>query len=118
LADIPLTRTISAPLSVQYFDPSGVFAGVRLTPVRHEFVDDRFTLAREGDDETIIVDAAIGWRLPNRRGILTLEIENLFDQEFGFEERPLLGAEGELDFFGEPTFARERRVFARATLRF
>lgn len=119
--DVTRTRTVALPLALRYFDPSGVFAGLTVTPLWHEFRDDRLATtagAREGDDHALMVDAGIGWRLPNRRGLLSIEVLNLLDQDFGFEERPLLGADGQLDNFGPPTFARERAIFARATLRF
>lgn len=119
--DLTHTRTVSLPLSLRYFDPSGFFGGFTVTPFWHEFLDNRSAMTtgiRNGDDQALLVDAAIGWRLPNRLGQISLEVQNLFDQDFGFEERPLLGAEGELDNFGSPTHARERALFARATFRF
>ena len=40
----------------------------------------------DGKDEFIVVDAAIGWRIPNRLGIVSLEVRNLFDEEFKYQD--------------------------------
>ncbi|MEM1384844.1 MAG: hypothetical protein AAGG06_14495, partial [Pseudomonadota bacterium] len=56
-----------------------------------------------------------GFRLPNERGIVSLDIENAFDSDFSFEDRPLLSGGASL---AEPRFAREFTALGRVTLNF
>jgi tetratricopeptide (TPR) repeat protein len=82
-------ETFSIPLAARYFHPSGVFAGVGAT-----FVDQRVvrTAAAEqagfsdGSDQFFVVDAAIGYRFPDRRGIASLTVNNLFDEKFLYQD--------------------------------
>jgi outer membrane receptor protein involved in Fe transport len=62
----------------------------------------------------MIVDASLGWRLPGRRGLLEVGVNNLFDQDFRYED----------PYFGDPSepamqpFQPERFVYGRVTLSF
>ena len=37
-----------------------------------------------GQDAFWVTDLALGYRLPNRRGIITAGVKNLFDRDFNF----------------------------------
>ncbi len=87
-ADAPEeVETFSVPVSARYFHPSGLFAAVGATYVDQE-VDRSGNLAgfADGSDDFFVVDAAIGWRIPDRRGIFSLEVRNLFDEEFSYQD--------------------------------
>ena len=64
------------PLGVRYFDPSGFFAGFGVTFVRQELdrSQNNVTEIGEGDSNFTILDAQIGYRLPKRFGIVTLQV--------------------------------------------
>jgi Tfp pilus assembly protein PilF len=91
--DLPLdegiadVRTHRVPLAVAFFDPSGFRARVKAT-----FMDQKGTFAdpggelRHGDDRFWVVDASIGYRLPGRWGLVTIEARNLFDKRFHYQE--------------------------------
>ena len=53
-----------------------------------------------------VTDVAVNFALPRRRGMIGLEIRNLFDQSFSYQETDLLTT----------TFARDRLFLARASL--
>lgn len=110
--DVPESRTTRLGGDLRYFHPSGLFGLVGLEQVWHEAIAD----GRRVEDSFPLASLALGYRLPRQRGILSLEIGNALDRDFGFEERPVrfLGAASPVD----PTFPREFTVFARATLRF
>jgi len=55
-----------------------------------------------------IADVMIGYRLPRRLGTLAIEVRNLFDERFQFQETDLFSRQ----------FARERVILARASLAF
>lgn len=79
-------RTLSLPLSLTYFDPDGLFATLGTT-----YVDQRVRRApnsqfSDGEDNFVVVDVAVGYRLPKRRGVISLAVRNLFDTEFMFQD--------------------------------
>jgi tetratricopeptide (TPR) repeat protein len=106
--------TISVPLTVRYFHPSGFFAGLGVTYVDQKVSrSDDPTLA--GSDNFVVVDAAIGWRFPNRLGIASLEVTNLFDEKFQYQDDSFR------EFRDEPSigpYIPDRRIMGRVTLNF
>ena len=103
--------TLSIPIGVDYFNPQGLFANLTGTFV-HQKVSPHGT-KNDGIEKFFLVDAAIGYRLPNRRGIFSLEARNIFDESFLFQN---------LNFqTSEPVVSRfipTRTIFARVTLNF
>ncbi len=61
-----------------------------------------------GEDDFWIVDLSLGYRLPNRRGVLSLNVDNLLDEEFRFQD---LDPEN-------PSIMPERMAYFRFTLSF
>jgi outer membrane receptor protein involved in Fe transport len=55
-----------------------------------------------------MLDAWAGFRLPNRRGTVSLAVENLLDERFRFQDTDPLN----------PSFAPERTGYLRFTLAF
>jgi tetratricopeptide (TPR) repeat protein len=119
-SQIPLSlKTISVPLAIRYFDPSGFFAGVLATYVDQDVIrtpDAKLFLGlTDGHESFMVVDASIGWRFPKRLGIATLTVRNLFDEKFRYQD------DGFREFRNEPTatpFVPERQVTGRISLYF
>ncbi|MCP3877696.1 MAG: TonB-dependent receptor [Sulfitobacter sp.] len=89
VADIVPDRvtTWTIPLKATYFHPSGWFAGAGVTYVDQEVRrDDSRSVLAQGDSSFTLVDAAIGYRLPRRRGLFSLSVQNLFDEEFDYQD--------------------------------
>ena len=67
---------------------------------------------RDTDDFTL-VDLSIGYRLPDRWGLLSLEVNNVFNEQFSYQD---------LNFYdldtNNPRFIPDRTIFARVTLNF
>ncbi len=103
--------TFSIPTEVDYFNPRGFFANLTGTFVHQKI--DRQGDQNEGIDKFFLVDASVGYRLPNRRGIVSLEARNLFDESFLFRN---------INFqTSEPVnsrFVPTRTIFVRITLNF
>jgi outer membrane receptor protein involved in Fe transport len=74
-------KSFSTPFTVRYFNPGGFFAQLGATFVRQS-VDPAPTGTTTTRDQFTVIDAAVGYRLPNRRAIISLEIRNLLDEEF------------------------------------
>jgi outer membrane receptor protein involved in Fe transport len=66
-------------------------------------------------DDFSVVDAAIGYRLPKRLGMISLEIGNLFDEEFRFRDASFKTSDR---FNVIQPFLPERTVLARVVLNF
>jgi outer membrane receptor protein involved in Fe transport len=112
-------RTISFPLDVQYFDPSGFFSGIGLVYVnqRIQYLDPQsFTpspMPMESDDFTL-VNANLGYRLPKRWGIIALQVNNLFDRDFRYQDYSFRVGDPGVN----PLYTPERTLFGRLVLNF
>ena len=116
-------KTISIPFSVHYFSSSGLFGKFGATYVHQEvdkkgfvfnkrpFSDDDFI----GKDDFVLLDATVGYQLPNRWGLVSLEARNLLDTKFHYEELPDTLAITESEDY---RYSPERQVFARFKLHF
>jgi tetratricopeptide (TPR) repeat protein len=93
-----------------FFHPSGLFLGLKATYVNQEgeFVDPAFTSTVNDDDQFWLVDADLGYRLPRRYGIFSIQAKNLFDEDFNFQDTDP----------ANPTIFPERQVLAQITLAF
>jgi Tfp pilus assembly protein PilF len=107
-------RTNRLPLSVNYFHPKGYIASLTTTYFDQEgdFASGPgITLGADNqtqDDNFWIVDTAIGYRLPKRRGLVSVGVSNLFDESFNYVDT---------DPFN-PRIYPERLVYGRFTLAF
>ena len=82
-------RTISLPLDIRYFDPSGFFAGLGVVYVNQEvqFLDARtITVLPTESENFTLLNAGAGYRLPKRRGVLSFEVNNVLDRKFRFQD--------------------------------
>ncbi len=111
--------TISIPLTVRYFRPSGLFGELGATYVRQKvektgFLSPPNLTPFSGKENFILLDAAVGYRLPKRWGSLSLEAKNILNEHFRYEDisRQLTPETG------NPRFIPERSILARFTLSF
>lgn len=75
-------------LGGSFFHPTGFFARIRATYVDQEgeFWNLGMTSSREESDNFWVVDGAVGYRLPKRYGRVTVEVKNIFDEAFQFQD--------------------------------
>jgi hypothetical protein len=81
-------KTHRLKLSANYFHPRGWIGGIDATYVDQdgEFQNINSGEITPGDDNFWILDASIGYRLPKRRGLISLEVNNVLDEEFRFQD--------------------------------
>ncbi|MDR4517044.1 MAG: TonB-dependent receptor [Nitrosomonas sp.] len=107
--------TLIIPTSINYFNPSGVFAALSGAFVRQDI--ERFenftTEKNSGISDFFMVDAVIGFRMPNRMGIISLEGKNLLNEEFSYRNINFQQSE-----ITNTRFTPRRTFFARLTLNF
>ena len=92
--------THRVPLSARFFHPSGVFAAASGTYYDQSGQFFRIGQApstdtpTSGSDQFWIFDASVGYRLPDRWGIVSIEGKNLFNQSFRYQDtdpfRPII----------------------------
>jgi TonB dependent receptor len=107
-------QTVVLPLSASYFDPSGWFFKITGTYLNQK-VWRPLSLADSAteQEDTFLVGAKLGYRLPNRRGIFSVEVENLLDQDFRYQDDNFRSSEER-----SPRFVPEQTWLARLTLSF
>jgi len=116
--DVPeRLRTVSVPLTARYFHETGFFAGFGATYVTQkvERSPDALLGLAEGSERFFVLDASLGYRLPFRRGIISLAVNNLLDRKFRFQDDSFRS------FRDEPTigpYIPSRAVVGRVTLNF
>ncbi|HEU4617237.1 MAG TPA: FecR domain-containing protein [Gammaproteobacteria bacterium] len=104
-------ETRRLPLSARYFHPSGFSAGATATWISQSgdfapmFVGPNLPI-EHGEDRFWTLDLSLGYRLPNRRGIVSLDVSNVLDQDFRFQD---IDPEN-------PRILPERTVLLRASL--
>jgi tetratricopeptide (TPR) repeat protein len=99
------------PVQIDVRVPSGLSIRLAETLVRQTGTFFSSSLSPDpvsGSASFWVTDASLGYRLPGRLGMVSLDVKNLFDRRFQFQET---------DFFA-PAFARRRTVLARASLTF
>jgi outer membrane receptor protein involved in Fe transport len=101
-------QLLQVPVELRYFDPNGLLGLVRTTIAREQgqFFDLSGNVV-SGNATFASVDMGIGWRFPGRPFIATLEVQNLLDTHFHFQDT---------DPLNQRLFPR-RTVLARITAR-
>ena len=88
--NIKEVTTHKFPLGLNFFHPSGLSFGLKVTYVDQTGEFERQEAARgdyeSGDDNFFLVDALISYRLPKRYGFITIAAMNLFDEEFEYAD--------------------------------
>ena len=94
-------------LAIRHFHPLGFSVRLKATYVDQagEFGE---VVPVPGEDRFWVIDTAFGYRLPKRYGLITLEVKNLFDEEFLFQDTDPKS----------PLILPERLVLLRLTLNF
>ncbi|MDS4021562.1 MAG: tetratricopeptide repeat protein [Candidatus Competibacter sp.] len=110
-------KTLSLPLNVQYFDPSGFFAGLGVVYVNQEIQvldPESMTLSPMQNEDFTLVNVGLGYRLPKRWGIVALQVNNIFDKDFYYQDNNFQTGDGTTN----PLYIPERTVFGRLVLNF
>lgn len=105
--------TQRVPLSLNYFAENGLFGKVSGVYI-HQSVNRQPGITRpEGDDSEVFVNAEIGLRLPNRRGVVSLAFNNILDRAMQFQDENFRTTRQTNE-----VVALGRSILARATLQF
>ena len=78
--------TMTLPIGVTYFDPKGFFASLGGAYVNQDVERAEGSMFAAGEDSFFLVDVAVGYRFANRKGIASIGVKNLFDEEFKYQD--------------------------------
>jgi Flp pilus assembly protein TadD len=103
--------TKSLPVTLSYHSPSGFFARSRVSFV-HQDIQSRndFGAEQRQRERFSVLDLSMGTRLPGHRGLVSLEVNNVLDEQFAYRDTAFEGLPR------VPQYAPERTVFARLQL--
>ncbi|QQS53074.1 MAG: TonB-dependent receptor [Candidatus Competibacteraceae bacterium] len=110
-------RTITFPLDIQYFDPSGFFASMGIVYVnqRVQFLDPpSLTLTPTQNENFSLVNAGLGYRLPKRWGLVALQANNLLDKKFHYQDNSFRISDQSVN----PLYIPERTLWGRLVINF
>jgi hypothetical protein len=100
------------PLGVNFFHPSGLNVGVKATYYdqdgQYQRQDAFLGTFTPGSDKFWLFDAVVSLRLPQRYGMVSAGVANLFDEEFNFVDTDI----------ANPTIQPDRRFFIKLDLAF
>ena len=77
-------KTTLGSVSVHHSFDGSAFAKFVVTSVRHKLTRLPDATAPSGSDRFTLFDASLGVRLPQRRGVVRLEIKNAFNEKFHY----------------------------------
>ncbi len=106
-------KTHRIPLGINFFHPSGINASVVTTYYKQEgdfehFDDFGMSFFETDNDNFLLVDVAIKYRMPKRYGFVSVGAKNLFDKDFKYFDTDLRN----------PTIQPARTVYGTLTLAF
>lgn len=103
------------PVTLSYYDPMGWYARLKATHYRQE-IDDYYS--GKGKENAEFVDLTLGYRLPNRKGLVELWLQNLLDQNYRYQDNASRSAGLENTVLNPLPFPPSFTVSARFTLAF
>ncbi len=104
-------KQVRAPVTVQWFSPSGISASLRATYLHQNGIfceAGAATCNLEGEETTTMYDLGLSYRLPRRIGSISIDVLNIFDEKFRYQS---VDTSQLVPFTGRAAFARISLVF-------
>ncbi|MBT3030922.1 MAG: FecR domain-containing protein [Candidatus Thiodiazotropha sp. (ex Codakia orbicularis)] len=113
-------ETHKLPVSISHFHPSGIIGSLTTTYYNQKgnFIDLSGFMTESGDDNGLITDLILSYRFPSRRGIVSIGVKNLFDEELNFEDRNSYDAIDPTATSSPSSLTDERAVFGKISVNF
>lgn len=106
-------RTARVPVRLRAFVPGGLSAEVAATWVEQRVRRLADSPVPAGSDNFVVADVSVRYRLPDRRGAVGLEVRNLFNRRFSYQDDDFRNTEAQL-----AQFLPVRRLWMTASLAF
>jgi outer membrane receptor protein involved in Fe transport len=106
--------TLLVPVEARYFlFPSGFFGQARVSFLHQKVERGDASGLPEGSDGSFLVDLGVGYRIPGRHGILSVQVANLFDQHISYQDDTFRSTEQP-----SATYLPSRTLMVQASLQF
>ncbi len=105
--------TTRVPITARTFLPNGFFADATVTGVAQKVRRLAASPEPVGSDSFALMDLSFGYRLPNGRGTLSLDVKNLFNTKFSYQDDDFRSTETR-----HAPYLPVRRVWLKASLAF
>jgi tetratricopeptide (TPR) repeat protein len=112
-SDVARIKTLTIPVQVRYFLENGLFASLGANLVRQQVEERQEPIFDQTQETFATVDVALGYRLPSRRGSISLEIRNIFDENFLYQDLDTIS-----NTTTRPRFIPARTILGRLSLSF
>ena len=114
-SDSPSVRTEALPISVTYFSALGLSLSARASYLHQHVAVYNYADASGGfKNQTFsVLDVTAAYRLARQRGVLSIEVNNIFDRAVHFQDLNRFNADA---FNASPRYLPHRSVLMRATL--
>ncbi|MBT8338376.1 MAG: TonB-dependent receptor, partial [Desulfatitalea sp.] len=96
--------TMRTPLTVGYYHPKGLSCKLISTYVNQEVIHQ----SNKENEDFWVLDASVNYRLPKRRGVITIGARNLLDQTFRYQDHYFDSEEPII-----PSLIPERTIYCR-----
>ena len=106
-------ETFSVPTRLSFFSPTGFFAHVSANYINQDVSRSAGAFKATGTDDEIFLGAGVGYRLPQRRGIVSFEVKNLLDREMQFQDLNFINAR-----IADSGIEQDRMMLVRGTVQF
>ncbi|MCG8065586.1 MAG: hypothetical protein N0C89_15785, partial [Candidatus Thiodiazotropha endolucinida] len=114
-------ETHRLPIGVNYYHPSGYIVNVTSTYINQKGVFQASTFdapPQNAEDRFWITDLLVSYRLPEKYGLISLGVKNVFDEEFDFEDRNSYDSLAVETSASPSSFSSERTVFGQISFSF
>jgi tetratricopeptide (TPR) repeat protein len=112
-----MVNTFTFPITARYFNELGFFSKISLTYL-HQNVNQQLSSGQElskNDEKVFLLDTGIGYRFPKRLGLISLEVNNILDEKFQFQDNNFRLTQKRNRTV---RFVPDRSIFAKVTINF
>jgi tetratricopeptide (TPR) repeat protein len=105
-------RTRAVPTSIRYFSPSGITASAVVSYVEQRVERLASSTFPTGENSFWLVDGILSYQLERRRGAIGIEVRNLFDRKFNYQDDSFRTS----NQTASPPYCPCRQVFLRVAI--
>ncbi|MEW8289678.1 MAG: FecR domain-containing protein [Candidatus Thiodiazotropha endolucinida] len=109
------------PIAFNYYHPTGLIFGAIATYINQEGVFQGNSILdppQSAEDEFWQTDLQLSYRLPDKYGLISFGVKNVFDEDFNFEDRNSYDSLGVEVTASPSSFSPERLVYGQVSVTF
>jgi Tfp pilus assembly protein PilF len=114
-------ETHRTPITANYYHPSGIIIGLTATYFNQKGVFKSSAITdppQEAKDSFWLTDLLLSYRLPEKLGLISLGVKNVFNEEFNFEDRNSYDSMSVESSASPSSLSPERLVFGQLSITF